>query len=50
MLESNPVRLQGPLTATFGRFKILYLDNGMHITRAYQGYYAVNVRGEDEWF
>lgn len=48
--ESNPVKLQGPLTAPFGKFEILYLDDGMRITKTYQGYYAVNVRDENEWF
>jgi len=50
--ESNPIELKGPLTAPFGKFDILYLDDGMRITKTYQGYYAVNTRisKEDEWF
>lgn len=51
-LESNPVKLQGLLTAPFGKFEILYLDDGMRITKTIQGFYAVNIREskEDEWF
>jgi hypothetical protein len=50
--ESNPLDLKGPLTAPFGKFDILYLDDDMRITKTYQGYYAVNTRisKEDEWF
>lgn len=50
LLEDNPVKLQGPLTAPFGKFDILYLDDDMRITRTYQGYYAVNIREEEDWF
>lgn len=49
LLESNPVKLQGPLTAPFGKFEIFYLDDDMRITKTYQGYYAVNIRDE-AWF
>ena len=49
-LEQNPVTLRGPLTAPFGRFDILYLDEGLRITQTSQGYYAVNVREETAWF
>ena len=49
ILVNNPVKLQGPLSAPFGKFDILYLDDTMRITQTYQGYYAVNLRG-DEWF
>lgn len=50
--ESNPIELKGILTAPFGKFDILYLDDDMRITKTYQGYYAVNTRisKEDEWF
>ena len=48
--ENNPVNLQGPLTAPFGKFDLLYLDDDMRITKTYQGYYSVNVREENEWF
>lgn len=50
LLESNPVKLQGPLTAPFGKFEILYLDDDMRITKTYQGYFAVNIREANEWF
>mmetsp|Transcript_3058 Transcript_3058/g.5619 ORF Transcript_3058/g.5619 Transcript_3058/m.5619 type:complete len:293 (+) Transcript_3058:108-986(+) len=49
-LESNPVKLQGPLTAPFGKFEILYLDDGMRITKTFQGFFAVNIREENVWF
>ncbi|KAL3795144.1 hypothetical protein HJC23_007372 [Cyclotella cryptica] len=48
--ENFPVKLEGPLSLTFGRFEILYLDDDMRITRTYQGFTAVNVRDESEWF
>jgi len=47
--QANPVELRGPLTAPFGRFEILYLDDEMRIIRTYQNYIAINVR-EEEWF
>jgi hypothetical protein len=50
LLKNNPVKLQGPLTAPFGKFEILYLDDEMRITKTYQGYVAVNVREADPWF
>ena len=50
ILGNNPVKLQGPLSAPFGKFDILYLDETMRITKTYQGYYAVNLRDDDEWF
>lgn len=49
ILGNNPVKLQGPLSAPFGKFDILYLDETMRITKTYQGFYAVNLR-DDEWF
>lgn len=48
--KENPVNLRGPLTAPFGKFDILYLDNDMRITKTYQGYFAVNIREENSWF
>ncbi|KAL3816389.1 hypothetical protein ACHAXA_008359 [Cyclostephanos tholiformis] len=50
LLEKNPVKLQGPLTAPFGKFEILYLDNDMRVTKTFQGYLAVNIRDENPWF
>ncbi|KAL7523351.1 hypothetical protein ACHAXR_000717, partial [Thalassiosira sp. AJA248-18] len=50
LFESNPVKLQGPLAAPFGKFDILYLDEDMRITKTYQGYFAVNIREENTWF
>jgi len=48
--EKNPVELRGPLKAPFGRFEVLYLDEDMRIIKTYQGFLAVNVRDEEEWF
>ena len=50
ILRNNPLELRGPLTAPFGQFEILYLDENMRITRTGQNYVAVNVRSKDEWF
>jgi hypothetical protein len=50
LFERNPVKLQGLLTAPFGKFEILYLDDDMRITKTYQGYVAVNVREANPWF
>lgn len=50
LLETNPLKLRGPLAAPFGKFEILYLDDDMRITKTYQGYVAVNVREADPWF
>lgn len=50
LFESNPVKLQGPLTAPFGKFELLYLDDDMRITKTYQGFVAVNIREKEEWF
>ena len=50
LLESNPVKLQGPLTAPFGKFEILYLDDYMRFSKTFQGYFAVNIRDENAWF
>lgn len=48
-----PLSLQGPFTAPFGQFELLYLDNDLRVIRTQQGYYAANIRIEDrtdEWF
>jgi hypothetical protein len=50
ILANNPVSLRGPLKAPFGFFDILYLDENMRIIKTGQGYLAVNVREDDEWF
>ena len=50
LFESNPVMLQGPLSAPFGKFEILYLDHEMRITKTFQGYIAVNIREDNPWF
>lgn len=50
LLQARPVRLEGPLTAYFGRQTILYLDEDFRIIRTNQGYVAANVRDEEEWF
>ncbi|GAX24981.1 hypothetical protein FisN_2Lh260 [Fistulifera solaris] len=51
-LQRFPINLQGPLSAPFGEFEILYLDEEMRITRTGQNYYAVNLRDSPvtEWF
>jgi len=49
LFKNNPVSLQGPLSAPFGKFDLLFLDETMRITKTFQGYYAVNMRDE-EWF
>ena len=48
--QNFPVKLEGPLSLTFGKFEILYLDDDMRITRTYQGYTAINIRERIEWF
>lgn len=50
LLRNNPLELKGPLTAPFGQFEVLYLDEEMRIIRTYQNYLAVNVRCKEEWF
>ena len=47
-----PLKIEGPLTAPFGSFEILYLDNDIRIVRTGQGYYAINKRNtpKDTWF
>ena len=48
--EKNPVELRGILKAPFGRFEVLFLDEDMRIIKTSQGFLAVNVRDEEEWF
>lgn len=48
ILNKNPVRLQGPLTAPFGEFEILYLDRDIRIIQTGQGYLAINRRMSPE--
>lgn len=50
LFQSFPVELEGPLSLTFGKFEILYLDDDMRITKTYQGYININVRDQIEWF
>ncbi|CAB9503842.1 expressed unknown protein [Seminavis robusta] len=50
ILRNNPLELRGPLTAPFGQFEILYLDEEMRIIRTGQNYLAVNVPAKDDWF
>jgi len=53
ILSQNPVDLNGPLQAPFGRFEILYLDDEFRITRTNQNFITVNRRinkKEAEWF
>merc|ERR1712232_913375 len=50
LLRNNPLELRGPLTAPFGQFEILYLDEEMRIIRTNQNYLAVNLRSGEEWF
>jgi hypothetical protein len=48
--EGLPVGLLRPLTAPFGQFEILYLDEELRIIRTSQNYLAVNMRAKEEWF
>ena len=48
-LKNNPLELRGPLTAPFGQFEVLYLDEEMRIVLT-RGYVAVNLRCREEWF
>jgi hypothetical protein len=52
LLMTNPVDLKGPLTAPFGRFEILYLDDEFRVIQTYQNYLAANrrIKEGDEWF
>lgn len=50
ILRNNPLELRGPLTAPFGQFEILYLDEEMRIIRTNQNFLAVNMRSQKEWF
>lgn len=48
--SKNPLELKGPLTAPFGQFEILYLDDEFRIIKTGQNFLAVNVRNEQDWF
>lgn len=48
--QLGPLELRGFVKPPFGKFEILYLDEDMRIIRTYQGYLAVNIREEKEWF
>jgi hypothetical protein len=52
LLMTNPVDLKGPLTAPFGRFEIMYLDDEFRVIKTYQNYLAVNrrIKEGEEWF
>jgi len=50
ILSKNPLELRGPLKLPFGQFEILFLDRDMRIIKTGQGYLAVNIREEDDWF
>lgn len=50
LLQRNPVSLEGPLTAPFGKAKILYLDEELRILKTNQNFVAVNIRSDPEWF
>ena len=50
LLRNNPLELRGPLTAPFGQFEVLYLDEELRIIRTNQNYLAVNKRCQEEWF
>lgn len=50
LVQQSPLSLEGPLTAPFGRAKILYLDEDLRILRTNQNFLAVNIRSETEWF
>ena len=44
-----PLDAEGPFTAPFGKFTILYLDQELRIVRTGQGYIAANVRAGTDW-
>lgn len=46
----NPIKIQGPLTAPFGQFEVLYLDDEFRIILTGQNFLAVNIRNEQDWF
>ena len=48
-LRNNPLELRGPLTAPFGQFEILYLDEELRMIKT-RGFVAVNVRCREDWF
>ena len=48
--KQNPLEFKGPLTAPFGQFEILYLDDQFRIIKTGQNFLAVNVRNELDWF
>jgi len=48
--QKNPLELKGPLTAPFGQFEILYLDDEFRIIKTGQNFLAVNIRNEENWF
>ena len=52
LLFLNPINLEGPITAPFGKATILFLDEQVRVLRTYQNYVAVNIRctEQDEWF
>mmetsp|Transcript_8090 Transcript_8090/g.11758 ORF Transcript_8090/g.11758 Transcript_8090/m.11758 type:complete len:283 (+) Transcript_8090:28-876(+) len=50
LLQQNPVSLEGPLTAPFGKARILYLDEQLRILKTNQNFVAVNIRSDPEWF
>ena len=47
--QKNPLELKGPLTAPFGQFEVLYLDDQFRIIKTGQNFVAVNVRNEQDW-
>ncbi|KAI2489277.1 PAP fibrillin [Fragilaria crotonensis] len=50
ILQQAPLLIEGPLTAPFGKARILFLDERMRILRTQQNFVAVNVRSDPEWF
>lgn len=52
LLRRSPLQLQGPFTAPFGSFEILYLDEEIRVVQTDRGYYSINKRNTelDAWF
>lgn len=52
LVQARPVDLQGPLSAPFGKFEVLYLDDSLRIIQTGQNYVACNQRmsRDDSWF
>jgi hypothetical protein len=52
IIQASPLSWIGPVDAPFGEFEILYLDEGMRVTKTGQNHIAVNrrIKPGEEWF